>query len=69
MIQTARDADMNIVIDGCPIECARKVFDKAGLTHYLPLMVTELGIEKVKGVSAAQEQIDRVVARLREMLA
>jgi uncharacterized metal-binding protein len=69
MIQTAKDADMNIVIDGCPMECAKKIFDKAGVTNYKQFKVTDLGIEKVKGVRATKEQIDRVIAKAREMIA
>ena len=69
MVQTARDADMNIVIDGCPMECAGKIFDKAGVTNYVQFKVTDLGIEKAKGVRATQEQIDRVIARAREIVA
>jgi len=35
MIQTARDADLNVVIDGCDMDCARKVFDNCGPTNYI----------------------------------
>jgi uncharacterized metal-binding protein len=69
MVQTARDADMNILIDGCPMECAKKVFDRAGVTNYVQFKVTDLGIEKVKGVRPTQEQVDRAVARARQMVA
>ena len=34
MIQTARDADLNVVIDGCPMACARKTFDRLGVSNY-----------------------------------
>jgi len=69
MIQTAKDADMNVVIDGCDMDCAKKIFDRAGVTNYRQLKVTDLGIEKTKGVRATQEQIDRVIAAAREMVA
>ena len=69
MIQTARDADVNLVIDGCPVDCARKIFEKAGLTNYQYIKVTDLGIEKVKGVRCTQEQVDTVMAKAREVLA
>jgi len=45
MVQTARDADLNVVIDGCPMDCAKKIFDKAGLANYVQIKVTDLGIE------------------------
>jgi uncharacterized metal-binding protein len=69
MVQAAKDADMNIVIDGCPMDCARKIFDKAGVANYKQFKVTDLGIEKVKGVRATQEQIARVLDKAREILA
>ena len=69
MIQTARDADVNLVIDGCPMDCAKKVFEKAGLTNYQYVKVTDLGIEKVKGVRCTQEQVDTVIAKVCQVLA
>jgi uncharacterized metal-binding protein len=68
MVQTAKDADLNLVIDGCPMDCAKKIFDRAGVTNYKQIKVTDLGIEKVKGVRADAEQVDQVVAMARETL-
>jgi uncharacterized metal-binding protein len=67
MVQTARDADLNIVIDGCPMECAARIFDRAGVANYVQLKVTDLGIEKVKGTRATKEQVDRVIGKVREL--
>jgi len=69
MIQTAKDADLNVVIDGCPMDCAKKVFDRTGVTNYRQIKVTDLGIEKVKGVRCTQEQVDQVIAAAREATA
>lgn len=69
MVQTAKDADVNLVIDGCPMDCAKKIFDRAGVTNYTQVRVTDLGIEKVKGVRATDEQVQKVVAKAREALA
>lgn len=69
MVQTARDADLNLVIDGCPVDCAKRIFDKVGLTNYKQIKVTDLGIEKVKGVRATQEQIEQVAALAKEAVA
>ncbi|MCE5326029.1 MAG: putative zinc-binding protein [Planctomycetaceae bacterium] len=69
MRQTARDADINLVIDGCPVDCATKVFDKAGIDNYAYLRVTDLGIEKTKGVRCTKEQVAAIVAKAREVLA
>jgi uncharacterized metal-binding protein len=69
MVQTARDADANLVIDGCPMGCAKKTFDRHGITNYRYIRVTDLGIEKVKGVRCTQEQVDKTIAKAREVLA
>jgi uncharacterized metal-binding protein len=69
MIQTARAADVNLVIDGCPMDCAKKIFDKVGLTNYVQVKVTDLGIAKVKGVRATDEQVASLVAKAEDVLA
>jgi uncharacterized metal-binding protein len=69
MIQTAKDADVNLVIDGCPMDCAKKVFEKAGITNYAYVRVTDLGIEKVKGIRATDEQVTLVVEKARAAVA
>ena len=69
MVQTAKAADVNLVIDGCPMDCAKKVFGKAGITNYAYVRVTDLGIEKVKGVQATDEQVAKLVAKAKEVLA
>jgi uncharacterized metal-binding protein len=69
MVQQAKDADVNLVIDGCPMDCAKKVFEKAGVTNYRYVKVTDLGIEKIKGVRCTDEQVATVVAKAREVLA
>lgn len=68
MIQTARDADLNVVIDGCPLDCAKKVFDRAGVTNYEQFRVTDLGIEKAKGVPCTEEQVEQVAFKAKEVL-
>ena len=68
MVQTARDADVNLLIDGCPMECAKKTFDRHGIANYRQIKVTDLGIEKVKGVRCTEGQVNVVVAKARETL-
>jgi uncharacterized metal-binding protein len=69
MVQQAKDADVNLVIDGCPMDCAKKIFDRAGVANYTYLRVTDLGIEKVKGVRSSPEQVEKVVAKAKDVLA
>jgi uncharacterized metal-binding protein len=69
MIQTAKDADLNVVLDGCPMDCAKKIFDKVGLTNYVQIKVTDLGMEKTKGVRATDSQVAKLVAEAKKALA
>jgi len=66
MVQTARDADLNVVLDGCPMDCARQIFEKAGLANYVQVRATDLGMEKVKGVRATEEQVASLAAKAKE---
>ena len=68
MIQTARDADLNVVIDGCPMDCAKKIFDKCDVSNYVQIKVTDLGIEKTKGVRADDGQVAVVVKKVQDVL-
>jgi len=68
MVQTAKDADMNVLIDGCPMDCAKKVFDRAGIGKYIQIKVTDLGIEKAKGVRPTDEQVAVVVVKVKKKL-
>ncbi len=69
MIQTARDADLNLVIDGCPMDCARLIFQHLGLTNVKFIRVTDHGIAKAKGVPITDEQVQKIVALAQESLA
>ncbi len=44
---SARAADKNIVIDGCPIACGKKIMDIRNL-EYIHILLSEYGVEKGK---------------------
>ncbi len=69
MIQTARDADLNLVLDGCPLDCARLIFQKAGLTNVKIIRITDQGIAKAKGVKITEEQVQKIVDLAKQELA
>jgi uncharacterized metal-binding protein len=69
MIQSAKDADLNLVIDGCPLDCGRLIFQKLGLTNVKIIRVTDHGIAKAKGVKITGEQVQKIVALAKEVLA
>lgn len=61
-IETARAADKNIVIDGCPVACGKKIFESRDIpfTHFI---TTDFGVEKKKTEITA-EVIDRVTGEI-----
>jgi uncharacterized metal-binding protein len=63
-IESAKSAGKNIVIDGCPVACGKKIFEAKGLpfTHFT---TTDFGVEKKK-TEITQEVIDRVSAEICE---
>ena len=69
MVQTAKDADLNVVLEGCPMDCAKKIFDNLKLTNYVQIKCTDLGMEKVKGVRATDAQVATLVAKAKELVA
>lgn len=69
MVQTARDADLNLVIDGCPLDCARIIFQKHGLTNVAFVRVTDHGITKAKGVPITENQVQQILGEAKKALA
>jgi uncharacterized metal-binding protein len=46
-IESARNATCNIVIDGCPVGCGKRIFEAKGLP-YSHFITTDFGVEKGK---------------------
>jgi uncharacterized metal-binding protein len=48
-IETFKKSNM-LVIDGCGVDCGKKMLDQAGIKEYSYLRVTDLGFEKGKTI-------------------
>jgi len=66
-VQSARDIQQLIVIDGCEVACAKGVLEQAEVPVRGYLVVTELGIEKNKNLDLAREEIDQVKRAVRNI--
>lgn len=53
-LQTAKDSDENIVIDGCNVFCGKKAFEAAGIS-FKSYLLTDFGLEK--GVTPVNDEI------------
>jgi len=47
LIEAFKTANV-LVLDGCPMDCSRKIMETAGLTEFNHLRLTDLGYEKGK---------------------
>jgi uncharacterized metal-binding protein len=59
-VESAKAA-RTVVVDGCPVGCGKKTFEKYGIkaSHYF--VVTELGVEKVHDFSKLEEETKSVL--------
>ncbi|MGB8992080.1 MAG: putative zinc-binding protein [Desulfobaccales bacterium] len=68
-VQSARDIDNLVVIDGCEVGCAKGVLEHAEVRLQAYLVVTDLGIEKNKDMNLKRDEIDRVKEAVRRLQA
>jgi uncharacterized metal-binding protein len=68
LISTAERAEHILVVDGCPLNCARKTLELAGFNHLLHLELHTLGIRKgsapvtTQRIAAGVEAARRILA-------
>ncbi len=64
-VSSARGADVNIVVDGCPVACARKSLQRIGIEP-ISIILADLGYKR--GESAVTEEaIARVADEIKAM--
>lgn len=68
LVQAAREAGRITVLDGCALGCAKAILENAGLPLQDYLVVTDLGIDKVKDLQLAihPEDVERVKQAARQ---
>jgi uncharacterized metal-binding protein len=44
-IEAFKEANL-LLLDGCPVDCGKKILDKAGIANYKYLRMTDLGYRK-----------------------
>jgi uncharacterized metal-binding protein len=58
-------AGRTILIDGCPVACGKKVFEKAGIEPSSYFVITDLGIEKKHAFDRLAEETAQVLGRIK----
>ncbi len=65
LISVGTTADERIVIDGCPVACAKKIMDDKGLPVDRYVIITELGIVKTPGPGYHENDVQTVIKAVR----
>ncbi|HNW29971.1 MAG TPA: putative zinc-binding protein [Spirochaetota bacterium] len=63
-VQSAKGADVNITVDGCPMACARKCLERIGVTP-VSIMLGDLGYKKGES-PVTEETINSIAAAVKE---
>lgn len=67
LLRTAERADQILVIDGCPLNCARHTLQKAGFTRFRHLALEEIGLHKSQ-CAVTEERIAAGVRAARQLI-
>ena len=67
ILKTTESAGLALVIEGCPVDCGKKTLEHAGLSGFIHLQVTDLGMEKGKS-PATDERISHSVEKVGALL-
>ena len=62
LIANAMNADEVVILDGCPMLCAKKIAGAQGVAAGQHLVMTELGITKGASKSYVTDDIEKIVA-------
>jgi len=68
LVGVGKAADERIVIDGCPVACAKKIMDDKRLRIDRYVMITELGIIKTPGPAFDENDVQTVIDAVRKPL-
>ncbi len=63
-VESAKGADVNITVDGCPVACSKKILENLGVTP-VSYVVTEMGFKK-GGSPVNPEAIETVYRNIKE---
>jgi uncharacterized metal-binding protein len=69
MVNSGKEADLIISIDGCPVQCAAKTMQHAEIEPAIQVIVTEFGIEKSHDMIVDENICARVIEKVKEELA
>lgn len=67
-VQSAKDVDNLVVIDGCSVGCAKAILEKNGIENKNYMVITDLGIEKNKDFNLNSADLETVKTEVKKGL-
>jgi uncharacterized metal-binding protein len=67
-IDKTKKSPQTLVIDGCPVDCAKKCLARAGIDGFEYIRITDLGFEKGK-CPVTPAAIEQIVLKSKQLLA
>lgn len=65
--ESTKSAKRIMVIDGCPLDCAKKTLENVGISEFIHFRITDQGFKKGKS-PANDENVDSILNKAVEML-
>jgi len=62
LVAGSKGADEVLILDGCPVVCAKKIADEKGVPVAQHIVVTELGIVKGPSKNYTQDDVEKIVS-------
>ncbi|WP_022663439.1 putative zinc-binding protein [Paucidesulfovibrio longus] len=67
IVKSTEAAALVVAVDGCPLNCARKTLEQAGITDVKHVQLHELGLKKGES-PATEERIEQTAQAIRSLL-
>ncbi len=64
LVRTARSGRPMLVIDGCPLDCARRCLARHAITATRHVRLADLGVEKGRHAAVDPDDVDRLLPEL-----
>jgi uncharacterized metal-binding protein len=68
LVKSAEGCEHIIVIDGCPLKCAKKTLEHAGINVDKHIVLTELDIKKDQNLNVSPDQVKEAMKKVMDVL-
>ncbi|TQD24504.1 zinc-binding protein [Methanolobus vulcani] len=68
LVKSAEGCESIIVIDGCPLNCAKATMEEAGIPIGKHILLTDMDIKKNKELDLDPAQVQEFLSKVEEML-